>query len=107
MEEQGPPPGYPPPTYAVVNPGNGTAIGSLICGMVAWIACPFVGAVLAVLLGISSVSEARRYRQPDNPMAIAGVVLGMVQLSHRDRHLGRPLRHRSHRGQPLTSLRCL
>lgn len=59
-----------------------TAVISLVFGIVAWIALPVIGALVAVVTGHLARSEIRR--EPGlidgDGMAVAGLVLGWVQL---------------------------
>ena len=63
---------------------SGTAIASLVFGIVSWVALPFIGAVVAVICGHIARGEIRR--QPHGAidgdgLAVAGLVLGYVQLA--------------------------
>jgi hypothetical protein len=72
------------PSY---RPGTGTsslAVVSLVFGILAWCVLPFVGAIVAIICGHLARSEIRR-SPPDariegDGMAVAGLVLGYVQL---------------------------
>lgn len=73
------------PSY---RPGAGTsslAVVSLVFGILAWCVLPFVGAVVAVICGHLARSEIRRSppdaRTEGDGMAVAGLVLGYVQLA--------------------------
>lgn len=61
------------------------AIVSLVFGILAWCILPFVGAVVAVVCGHLARSEIRRAPadagMEGDGMAIAGLVLGYVQLA--------------------------
>lgn len=69
-------------------PGSATsslAVVSLVSGIVAWCALPFIGAIVAVVCGHLARGEIRR-SPIDNPlegdgMAVAGLVLGYAQLA--------------------------
>jgi len=60
------------------------AVVSLVSGILAWCALPFVGAIVAVVCGHLARGEIRRTpfdARPDgDSMAVAGLVLGYVQL---------------------------
>lgn len=63
---------------------SGTAIASLVCGILAWFMLPFIGALAAVICGHVARSEIRR--EPPGTvdgdgLAIAGLILGYVQLA--------------------------
>ena len=63
---------------------SGTAVASLVFGVLAWVMLPFIGAVLAVVLGHVARGEIRRAApgsvQGDG-MALAGMVLGYTHLA--------------------------
>lgn len=70
---------YPPPVvpYPLAPPNNGTAIGSLVCGLLAPVTFGFAG-VPAVILGHKARAEIRRTAERGDGMAVAGLVLGYV-----------------------------
>lgn len=82
------PPAAPPPlpgnAYATA-PGetSGKAMGSLISGVAAYVIAPFVGAVVAVVLGHLGMSEIKKSagRLKGDGLAVAGLVLGYLQIS--------------------------
>ena len=75
------PVGQPLQPYVVIaNPGYAAATWSLVCGILAYLCLPIIGAVLAVILGISSMSSTRAYGFPRHAAAVVGVVLGLIQL---------------------------
>lgn len=61
------------------------AIVSLVFGILAWCVMPFIGAMVAVIFGHLARSEIRHaptdVRMEGDGMAIAGMVLGYVQLA--------------------------
>ena len=63
---------------------SGTAVASLVFGVLTWVMLPFIGAVLAVVLGHVARGEIRRAApgsvQGDG-MALAGLVLGYTHLA--------------------------
>jgi hypothetical protein len=63
---------------------SGTAIASLVFGIVCWVGVPFIGALVAVICGHLARGEIRR-AQPGSVegdgLAIAGLILGYVQLA--------------------------
>ncbi|HZY32247.1 MAG TPA: DUF4190 domain-containing protein [Rhodanobacter sp.] len=72
------------PSY---RPGTGTsslAVVSLVFGILAWCVLPFVGAIVAIICGHLARGEIRRSppdaRTEGDGMAVAGLVLGYVQL---------------------------
>ena len=63
---------------------SGTAIASLIFGILSWVMLPFIGALLAVVLGHSARSEIRRAPPgtiEGDGMALGGLILGWVHLA--------------------------
>ncbi|EQD64288.1 hypothetical protein B1A_08932, partial [mine drainage metagenome] len=59
---------------------SGTAIASLIFGVLAWVALPLLGAILAVILGHIARGEIRRAPPGSidgDGMAVAGLVRGL------------------------------
>ena len=73
-------PGLPGDAYPMGQPQtSGKAIASLVCGIVGWI-IPFVGPVVAIVLGHLSLSEIKKSggRLKGDGMAIAGLVLGYL-----------------------------
>ncbi len=73
---------YPPPQR---NTTSSLAIVSLVFGVLAWVMLPFVGALVAVICGHLARGEIRRapvdQRLEGDGMAVAGLVLGYVQLT--------------------------
>jgi hypothetical protein len=63
---------------------SGTAITSLIFGILAWVALPLLGAILAVVFGHIARAEIRRAPPGSingEGLAVAGLVLGYVHLA--------------------------
>ena len=73
---------YPPPQRSTT---SSMAIVSLVFGILAWFMLPFVGALIAVICGHLARGEIRRapidQRIEGDGMAVAGLVLGYVQLA--------------------------
>jgi len=67
-----------------MNPStSGTAIASLIFGILSWLMLPFVGAIIAVILGHIARSEIRRAPPgtiEGDGLALAGLILGLIQI---------------------------
>jgi len=67
-----------------IAPGtSGTAIASLIFGILSWLMLPFIGAIIAVILGHIARSEIRRAPPgtiEGDGLALAGLILGWIQL---------------------------
>lgn len=88
------PPGVPPPpTYSPPPAGDGypappaetsgKATASLISGIAAYVIAPFVGAIVAIVLGHIGLSEIKKSagRLKGHGLAVAGLVLGYVQVA--------------------------
>src|SRR5262249_36533342 len=62
---------------------SGKAIGSLISGISAYVIFPFLGAIVAVVLGHLGLSEIKKSagRLTGNGLATAGLVLGYIQIA--------------------------
>lgn len=63
---------------------SGTAVASLIFGILSWVVLPFIGAILAVALGHSArreISRAAPGTIEGDGMAIAGLILGWTHLA--------------------------
>ena len=62
---------------------SGTAIASLVFGILSWCLMPFIGAILAIIFGHSARSEIRRAPPgtvDGDGMALAGLILGYAHL---------------------------
>lgn len=62
---------------------SGTAVASLVFGVLSWCALPVLGAILAIVLGHSARGEIRRAPPgtiDGDGLAIAGLVLGWAHL---------------------------
>ena len=62
---------------------SGTAIASLVFGILSWCVLPIIGAVLAVILGHSAHNEIRRAPPgtiDGDGLAIAGLILGWAHI---------------------------
>ncbi len=63
---------------------SGTAITSLVFGILTWVCLPFVGALVAVICGHVARGEIRRMPAgtvEGDGLAIAGLILGYLQLA--------------------------
>ena len=63
---------------------SGTAIASLVFGILSWCVLPLIGAILAVILGHSARSEIRRAPPgtiDGDGLAIAGLILGWAHIA--------------------------
>lgn len=80
----GPPGALPPGPFPPADgPTNGKAIGSLICGILAFVVLPVISAIPAIILGHLSLSEIKRSagRIKGQGLAIAGLVLGYMGIA--------------------------
>jgi hypothetical protein len=78
--------GYYAPVYAPAVRGPQTssfAIASLVISIVSWFIVPFIGGIVAVILGHTALSEIRRSNGAigGGGMARAGLILGYVQIA--------------------------
>jgi len=63
---------------------SGTAISSLVFGILSWVALPFIGALVAVICGHVARGEIRRMPAgtiDGDGLAVAGMILGYLQLA--------------------------
>lgn len=65
---------YRPPT-------NSLATMSLVFGIVSWLICPVIASVVAVACGHAARSQIKRTGEGGGGMAIAGLVLGYINLA--------------------------
>ena len=75
-----PPAPYAQPMYAYGPKTNSLAIASLVTGILSWVLCPFLGAILAVIFGHVSRGQIKRTGEGGGGMAIAGLILGYLNL---------------------------
>jgi hypothetical protein len=70
----------PPPAYRTT---SAMAVVSLVFGIAAWCMLPVVGAIVAIVCGHLARGEIRRSQgqQEGDGLAVAGLVLGYVQLA--------------------------
>ena|SRR5579859_5759460 len=73
-------PGYPAAAYPSSAHTNSMAIASLVSGILAWILCPFVGAILAIIFGFIARGQIKSTGEAGGGMAIAGIILGFAHL---------------------------
>lgn len=87
MYQQQPAPGQPGlagDAYQMAPPQtSGKATGSLIAGVAAYVIAPFIGAIIAIVLGHLGLSEIKKSagRLKGDGLAIAGMVLGYIQVA--------------------------
>jgi len=75
------PAAYPPSVYVYGPRSNSLAVASLIFGIISWFLCPFVGGLLAVILGHVAKSQIRRSGEGGGGLATAGLILGYIHLA--------------------------
>ena len=79
-----PPPGpvapYGQPLYVYAPRTNSLAIASLVTGILSWVLCPFLGAILAVIFGHVARGQIKQSGEGGGGMAIAGLILGYLNL---------------------------
>ena len=72
------------PSYRPGTSTSSLAVVSLVFGILTWCVLPFVGAIVAIICGHLARGEIRRSpaeaRTEGDGMAVAGLVLGYVQL---------------------------
>ncbi len=69
--------------FAVAPRNSGSATAALVLAILAWFLCPFVGAVIAIVLAFSAKSEIRKANgtiQGDG-MATAAIVISSIHLA--------------------------
>ena len=72
------PPAYP---YPYASPRtNSMSIASLVSGILAWLLCPFLGGVLAVIFGHVARGQIKQSGEAGGGMAIAGLILGYANI---------------------------
>jgi hypothetical protein len=73
------------PTYRPGTTTSSLAVVSLVFGILSWCLLPFIGALVAIICGHLARGEIRRSpldnRVEGDGMAVAGLVLGYVQLA--------------------------
>jgi len=77
-------PGLTGDAYPTAQPEtSGKATGSLIAGVSAYVILPFVGAIIAIILGHLGLSEIKKSagRLKGDGLAVAGLVLGYIQFA--------------------------
>ena len=77
-------PAYNPPTYnQPIQTTSGTAIASLVCGILGWTVLPVVGSIIAVILGHMAKGEIARSGglASGDGLATVGLVLGYASIA--------------------------
>lgn len=73
-------PAYPPAVYVYGPRTNGSAVASLVVGILSWFLCPIIGGVIAVVLGHIARREIGRSGESGGGLAIAGLILGYAHI---------------------------
>ena len=80
---QPPPPPPPAPQYGYYQAPrtNSTAIVSLVAGISAFVFCPVIGGIVAIITGHVAIGQIQRTVEQGRGLAIAGLVLGYVHMT--------------------------
>jgi len=70
-----------PLPYAPTAPTNSLAVVALVSGILSWVVCPVVAAIVAVITGHVARSQIRRTGEGGGGLALAGLILGYVHLA--------------------------
>jgi hypothetical protein len=76
-------PTYYPQGYVAPPSTNGSAVASLVLGIVGLLTCGytfFIAPVLAVVLGVKARRQIRESGQQGDGMALAGIITGVIGL---------------------------
>jgi hypothetical protein len=71
---------YQPAVLVRSTPTNSLAVVSMIFGIISWLLCPIVASLVAVITGHSARSQIQRTGEGGSGMAMAGLVLGYINL---------------------------
>ena len=75
-------PGTPvAPIYVQGPRTNGSAVASLVIGILSWFLCPIVGGIAAVIFGHVARGQIRRTGEGGSGLAIAGLILGYAHIA--------------------------
>jgi hypothetical protein len=82
----GSPPGAPggqmaaAPAYGAART-NSLAVASLVAGILAWVICPVIGAILAIVFGFMARNQIKATGEAGGGMAMAGIILGFAHIA--------------------------
>ncbi len=77
-----PPPHYPEGSIGAYQRTSGTAIASLVLGILGFVMLPLVGSIAAVILGKSAQKEIERTPELEGEgFASAGIILGWIGIA--------------------------
>jgi len=68
------------PAYAAPRT-NSLAVVSLVAGIAAWIICPLIGAIVAVVSGHIARNQIKTSGEAGGGLALAGLILGYAHLA--------------------------
>lgn len=74
------PAGLLPTAYLPPAPTNNLAIVSLVAGILSWVLCPIIAAIVAVITGHVARGQIRTSGESGGGLALAGLILGYVHL---------------------------
>lgn len=60
---------------------SGLAVASLVLGILAWVACGFVGGIAAVITGHMARGRIRLTGEDGGGLALAGLILGYINIA--------------------------
>ena len=60
---------------------NGSAVASLVFGILSWFLCPLIGGLLAIIFGHVARGQIRRSGESGGGLAIAGLILGYAHIA--------------------------
>lgn len=69
-----------PPVVAYGPRTNRLAVGALVAGIASWTVCPLIAALVAVFLGTGARRQISGTDDRGGGMAMAGLILGYIQL---------------------------
>ena len=60
---------------------NSLAVASLVAGIAAWVICPLLGAILAIIFGHIARNQIKTSGEQGNGLALAGLILGYAHIA--------------------------
>jgi Domain of unknown function (DUF4190) len=60
---------------------NSLAVASLVAGIAAWVICPLLGAILAIVFGHIARGQIKTSGEQGNGLALAGLILGYAHIA--------------------------
>jgi hypothetical protein len=71
---------YPAAMVVRAAPTNSLAVVSLVSGILSWLLCPLIGAIVAVVTGHAARGQIKTSGEAGGGLAMAGLVLGYISL---------------------------